>query len=92
MGNKTTSSLESGQPMIVPPSHLKLELISTGSYSSMSICAGFILSFSQVLIYDLHCSKTDDLDVNEIILVVANLDDCHDIEHGDVYEMIVLAA
>nr|GEW56356.1 histone-lysine N-methyltransferase ATX2-like isoform X1 [Tanacetum cinerariifolium] len=33
---------------------------------------------------DLHCSETDYLDVNEMILLTANLDDCHDIEPGDI--------
>ncbi|XP_024961798.1 histone-lysine N-methyltransferase ATX2-like isoform X2 [Cynara cardunculus var. scolymus] len=33
---------------------------------------------------DLHCSDTDDLDVNEMIVLAANLDDCHDIEPGDI--------
>lgn len=33
---------------------------------------------------DLHCSETDDLDVNEMIVLAANLDDCHDIEPGDI--------
>ncbi|KAM0016091.1 putative [histone H3]-lysine(4) N-trimethyltransferase [Helianthus debilis subsp. tardiflorus] len=33
---------------------------------------------------DLHCSETDDLDVNEMIILAANLDDCHDIEPGDI--------
>ncbi|GKD64196.1 histone-lysine N-methyltransferase ATX2-like protein isoform X1, partial [Tanacetum coccineum] len=33
---------------------------------------------------DLHCSETDDLDVNKMIVLTANLDDCHDIELGDI--------
>ncbi|XP_076954625.1 histone H3-lysine(4) N-trimethyltransferase ATX1-like [Bidens hawaiensis] len=33
---------------------------------------------------DLHSSETDDLDVNEMIILAANLDDCHDIEPGDI--------
>ncbi|KAL8200017.1 hypothetical protein R6Q57_011356 [Mikania cordata] len=33
---------------------------------------------------DLHCSETDDLDVSEMIILAANLDDCHDIEPGDI--------
>nr|GEV21976.1 PGR5-like protein 1A, chloroplastic [Tanacetum cinerariifolium] len=33
---------------------------------------------------DLYCSETDYLDVNEMILLTSNLDDCHDIELGDI--------
>nr|GFB06251.1 histone-lysine N-methyltransferase ATX2-like isoform X1 [Tanacetum cinerariifolium] len=33
---------------------------------------------------DLHCSESDYLDVNEMILFTANLDDCHAIEPGDI--------
>nr|GEW13417.1 histone-lysine N-methyltransferase ATX2-like isoform X1 [Tanacetum cinerariifolium] len=33
---------------------------------------------------DLHCFETDYLDVNEMILLTANLDDCHDIEPRDI--------
>nr|GEX40604.1 HVA22-like protein K [Tanacetum cinerariifolium] len=33
---------------------------------------------------DLHCSETDYLYVNEMILLTTNLDDYHDIEPGDI--------